>query len=101
MTCNFKNDYSVGAHPNVLNSLIKTSLVPKSGYMNDEYSIEAKKILMQKVENPNSATGGRIISALAKLLNEKRSGKGFISNCTARRKDMTMIFEKYTSKLKI
>lgn len=49
MTFNFKNDYSVGAHPNVLNSLIKTSLVSKSGYMNDEYSIEAKKILRQKI----------------------------------------------------
>ncbi len=52
---NFKNDYSVGAHPNILNKLIETNLVPQLGYGDDEYAVEAKAILKQKINNPNAA----------------------------------------------
>ncbi|KMQ69969.1 acetyl-CoA acetyltransferase [Chryseobacterium sp. FH2] len=44
--------------------------------------------------HPFAATGGRIIGTLAKLLNEKGSGKGFISICAARGQGITMILEK-------
>lgn len=51
---NFKNDYSVGTHPNILNKLVETNLVPQLGYGDDEYNIEAKQILKQKINNPNA-----------------------------------------------
>lgn len=44
--------------------------------------------------HPFAATGGRIIATLAKLLNEKGGGKGFISICAARGQGVTMIIEK-------
>ncbi|ALR31926.1 acetyl-CoA acetyltransferase [Chryseobacterium sp. IHB B 17019] len=46
------------------------------------------------VAHPFAATGGRIIGTLAKLLNEKGTGKGFISICAARGQGITMILEK-------
>lgn len=52
---NFKNDYSVGAHPNILNKLIETNLVSQLGYGDDEYNNEAKEILKQKINHPNAA----------------------------------------------
>lgn len=44
--------------------------------------------------HPFAATGGRIIATLAKLLDERGSGKGFISICAARGQGVTMILEK-------
>ncbi|WP_026729570.1 acetyl-CoA C-acetyltransferase [Flavobacterium denitrificans] len=44
--------------------------------------------------HPFAATGGRIIGVMAKLLNEKGSGKGFISICAAGGQGVTMIVEK-------
>lgn len=44
--------------------------------------------------HPFAATGGRIIATLARLLNQKGSGKGFISICAARGQGITMILEK-------
>ncbi|WP_288244811.1 acetyl-CoA C-acetyltransferase [uncultured Chryseobacterium sp.] len=44
--------------------------------------------------HPFAATGGRIIATLSKLLDEKGSGKGFISICAARGQGVTMILEK-------
>jgi len=44
--------------------------------------------------HPFAATGGRIIATLAKLLDQKGSGKGFISICAARGQGVTMILEK-------
>ncbi len=44
--------------------------------------------------HPFAATGGRIIGVMAKLLNEKGSGKGFISICAAGGQGITMILEK-------
>jgi acetyl-CoA C-acetyltransferase len=44
--------------------------------------------------HPFAATGGRIIGTMAKLLNEKGSGKGFISVCAAGGQGITMILEK-------
>ncbi|PZR34705.1 MAG: acetyl-CoA C-acetyltransferase [Azospira oryzae] len=44
--------------------------------------------------HPFAATGGRIIATMAKLLNEKGSGRGFISICAAGGQGVTMIMEK-------
>jgi len=44
--------------------------------------------------HPFAATGGRIIGVMAKLLNEKGSGKGFISICAAGGQGITMVIEK-------
>lgn len=51
---NFKNDYSEGAHPNILNKLIETNLIQQLGYGEDEYSIEAKALLREKTNNPEA-----------------------------------------------
>jgi acetyl-CoA C-acetyltransferase len=44
--------------------------------------------------HPFAATGGRIITSLAKMLNEKGSGRGLISICTAGGMGVTAIIEK-------
>lgn len=51
---NFKNDYSEGAHPNILTKLIETNLVQQLGYGEDEYGIEAKEVLKEKIKNPDA-----------------------------------------------
>ncbi|MBD1424251.1 threonine aldolase family protein [Sphingobacterium arenae] len=50
----FKNDYAEGAHPHILQKLIETNLVQQSGYGEDAYSIKAKEILKQKIDNPDA-----------------------------------------------
>ena len=73
---NFKNDYTEGAHPNILQKLIETNLSQQNGYGEDEYSIEAKKIIKQHIQNEKASiyfvSGGTqtnllIISALLQL----------------------------------
>lgn len=44
--------------------------------------------------HPFAATGGRLLATMAKLLNEKGSGKGFISVCAAGGLGVTVILEK-------
>ena len=44
--------------------------------------------------HPFAATGGRLIANMAKLLNQKGSGRGFISVCAAGGQGITMIMEK-------
>lgn len=51
---NFKNDYSEGAHPDILNKLIETNLVQQLGYGEDEYSGQAKDLLKQKINNSDA-----------------------------------------------
>lgn len=46
------------------------------------------------VGHPFAATGGRIIGTLSKILNEKGSGRGLISVCTAGGMGVTAILEK-------
>ena len=47
---NFKNDYSFGAHPKILQKLLETNLEDQQGYGEDQYSIEAKEILKKKLK---------------------------------------------------
>lgn len=72
----FKNDYSEGAHPAILQQLILTNNTQQPGYGEDEYSLAAKNILRQKTGNPDAdiyfVTGGTqtnllVISALLQL----------------------------------
>jgi threonine aldolase len=51
---NFKNDYSEGAHPRILDKLIETNLIQQLGYGEDDYSKEAKSILKKKIANPQA-----------------------------------------------
>lgn len=44
--------------------------------------------------HPFAATGGRLLATMTKLLNEKGSGKGFISVCAAGGHGLTVILEK-------
>jgi len=52
---NFKNDYSEGAHPRILDKLIETNLVQQSGYGEDEYTQQAKAILKERLNNPDAS----------------------------------------------
>lgn len=51
---NFKNDYSEGAHPDILHKLIATNLEQQPGYGEDAYSLEAKELLQQKMRHPDA-----------------------------------------------
>ena len=48
-----KNDYSEGAHPQILEALLKTNLEQSEGYGEDKYCIEAKKLIKEKLQNDN------------------------------------------------
>ncbi len=50
----FKNDYSEGAHPHILQRLVETNLTQQEGYGEDEYSLQAKAILKEKMGMPGA-----------------------------------------------
>lgn len=50
----FKNDYAEGGHPDILRKLIETNLVQHAGYGDDAYSLEAKRLLREKLQNPHA-----------------------------------------------
>src|SRR5690348_15447295 len=45
----FKNDYSEGAHPRILNALIESNFVQEDGYGEDQFSKKAIDLLKQKM----------------------------------------------------
>jgi threonine aldolase len=45
----FKNDYSEGAHPRILNQLVESNTEQLTGYGEDYYTIEAVKLLKQRI----------------------------------------------------
>lgn len=49
----FKNDYSEGAHPRILNALIESNLEQSEGYGEDRYTIKAIELLKQKIKFSN------------------------------------------------
>jgi len=51
---NFKNDYSEGAHPRILEKLVETNLIQQLGYGEDDYSKEAKTVLRNKIDNQHA-----------------------------------------------
>ena len=50
----FKDDYSEGCHPNILEALAKANLVQTEGYGDDIYTQKAIEIIRKKIENPNA-----------------------------------------------
>lgn len=46
-----KNDYSEGAHPRILESLVDSNFIQQAGYSEDDYSIRAKELLKSKINN--------------------------------------------------
>lgn len=45
----FKNDYSEGAHPRILNALIETNFVQDNGYGEDQYCQQASELIKEKL----------------------------------------------------
>jgi threonine aldolase len=45
----FKNDYSEGAHPRILNALLETNLVQEDGYGEDQFSQKAVELLKERI----------------------------------------------------
>lgn len=54
MKFSFKNDYSEGCHPNILQVLLSSNLEQQAGYGEDQYSLEAKELIKQKIKNRDS-----------------------------------------------
>jgi len=50
----FKYDYSEGTHPRILAALTRTNYLQQYGYSEDDYCVEAEKIIKQKVGNPDA-----------------------------------------------
>lgn len=48
---NLKDDYSEGAHPKIIESLVKSNLVQEDGYSMDSFSKEAIRLLKQELNN--------------------------------------------------
>lgn len=51
MKFSFKNDYSEGCHPQILEALLKNNTVQQAGYGEDEFSAEAKNLIKTKIAN--------------------------------------------------
>lgn len=71
----FKNDYSEGAHPQILDALTETNNTQEAGYGYDQFSERAASIIRKKIENETAGIhfvcGGTqanliVISALLK-----------------------------------
>jgi threonine aldolase len=51
----FKNDYSEGAHPAILEKLMQVNLEQSIGYGEDSYSNKAKELIKKQLKNPKAA----------------------------------------------
>ncbi len=47
----FKNDYSEGAHPSIINKLKETNFLQQDGYGDDQFSLKAKKKIQEEIGN--------------------------------------------------
>ncbi|MFK5880808.1 MAG: aminotransferase class I/II-fold pyridoxal phosphate-dependent enzyme [Sulfurospirillum sp.] len=54
MKYSFKNDYSEGCHPKILEALVQSNFESQDGYGDDFYTKEAKKLIWAKIGNENS-----------------------------------------------
>ncbi|MDO4880984.1 MAG: aminotransferase class V-fold PLP-dependent enzyme [Capnocytophaga sp.] len=54
MKISFKNDYSEGAHPAILEALLQTNLVQQAGYGLDTYSEQAKQLIRERINAPKA-----------------------------------------------
>ncbi len=51
MKYNFKDDYSEGCHPSILEMLSTTNFEQQNGYGDDEYSQKAKQLIKKQINN--------------------------------------------------
>lgn len=51
MKFSFKNDYSEGCHLNILTALLNHNSDQQAGYGEDQYSLEAKNLIRQKIKS--------------------------------------------------
>ena len=69
MKISFKNDYSEGAHPAILEALLRTNKQQQSGYGLDDYSEQAKALIRERIGNPQAeiffVSGGTQANLLA------------------------------------
>lgn len=54
MKFSFKNDYSEGCHPNILQALLQYNLDQQAGYGEDEYSLQAKERIKERIQKKDS-----------------------------------------------
>ncbi|WP_353145899.1 aminotransferase class V-fold PLP-dependent enzyme [Chryseobacterium sp.] len=54
MKFSFKNDYSEGGHPTILQALLRHNLDQQAGYGEDIYSLKAKEIIKRKINKDDS-----------------------------------------------
>lgn len=54
MKFSFKNDYSEGCHPNILQALLQSNLDQQAGYGEDEYSLQAKERIKERIQKKDS-----------------------------------------------
>ncbi|MFC0425891.1 threonine aldolase family protein [Chryseobacterium scophthalmum] len=54
MKFSFKNDYSEGCHPQILESLLRNNFDQQAGYGEDDYSKKAKDLIKAKIENQDA-----------------------------------------------
>jgi threonine aldolase len=50
----FKNDYSEGAHPAILQRLLHTNAIQQAGYGEDDYSLDAKALIRMRIGQPDA-----------------------------------------------
>ncbi|WP_439479159.1 threonine aldolase family protein [Chryseobacterium aquaticum] len=51
MKFSFKNDYSEGCHPNILEALLHSNTNQQAGYGEDEYSLKVKDLIKKTINN--------------------------------------------------
>ncbi len=54
MKFSFKNDYSEGCHPHILQTLLQCNLEQQAGYGEDKYSLRAKELIKEKIKKTDS-----------------------------------------------
>jgi len=54
MTYSFKNDYSEGAHPNILKALLETNMNQEDGYGDDSHCLRAAEIIRKRIGKPHA-----------------------------------------------
>ncbi|CAM2946701.1 threonine aldolase [Chryseobacterium flavum] len=54
MKFSFKNDYSEGCHPDILQALLQYNADQQAGYGEDEYSLKAKELIKEKIKKTDS-----------------------------------------------
>lgn len=50
----FRSDYSLGAHPKVMDALVKTNLCHTDGYCEDEFSYECADLIRKIIDKPEA-----------------------------------------------